>query len=108
MQSLSMDTDDTNQLVKLQVCLRDIEAWMSCNFLLLNSEKNWLLVCPKNQILFLDGITLPFNNTVRNLGVISSAYVELPSFIWTLSLKLETSCLTIMLKNWFIDSSFLG
>ncbi|KAK2880201.1 hypothetical protein Q8A73_022899, partial [Channa argus] len=36
---LSMEPDENNQLIKLQACLQDIKAWMSHNFLLLNSDK---------------------------------------------------------------------
>ena len=35
---LSMRPDEINQVVQLQECLRDIKSWMTCNFLLLNSE----------------------------------------------------------------------
>ena len=59
-------------------CLKDIKSWMSCNFLMLNSEKTEILVLgPKNprdsmstHIATLDGITLASSTTVRNLGVI--------------------------------------
>ena len=34
-----MRTDETNQLTKLQACLKYIKTWMTCNFLLLNSDK---------------------------------------------------------------------
>ncbi|XP_030580839.1 uncharacterized protein LOC115777144, partial [Archocentrus centrarchus] len=75
---LSMKPDDTHQLVKLQECLKDIKAWMTSNFLLLNSDKTEILVLGptnlrnmvSNQILTLDGITLASSNTERNLGVI--------------------------------------
>ena len=51
---------------------------MSCNFLMLNSEKTKIFVLgPKNlrdsmstHIATLDGITLASSTTVRNLGVI--------------------------------------
>ena len=75
---LSIKPDEINQLSKLQTCLMDIKSWMSCNFLMLNSEKNKILVLgPKNlrdsisiDIATLDGITLASSTTVRNLGVI--------------------------------------
>uniref|UniRef100_A0A8P4JV61 Reverse transcriptase domain-containing protein n=1 Tax=Dicentrarchus labrax TaxID=13489 RepID=A0A8P4JV61_DICLA len=75
---LSIKPDEINQLSKLQTCLKDIKSWMSCNFLMLNSEKNKILVLgPKNlrdslskDIVTLDGITLASSTTVRNLGVI--------------------------------------
>ena len=75
---LSMKPDETNQLVKLQACLKDIKAWMTCNFLLLNSDKTEVIVFgPKhlrdslsNHVVSLDGITLASSTTVKNLGVI--------------------------------------
>ena len=73
-----MKPDETNQLVKLQACLKDIKAWMTCNFLLLNSDKTEVIVFgPKhlrdslsNHVVSLDGITLASSTTVKNLGVI--------------------------------------
>uniref|UniRef100_A0A3P8PIB2 Pyrin domain-containing protein n=1 Tax=Astatotilapia calliptera TaxID=8154 RepID=A0A3P8PIB2_ASTCA len=75
---LSMKSDNTHQLVKLQECLKDIKTWMAANFLLLNSDQTEVIVLgPENlrnmvskQILTLDGITLASSNAVRNLGVI--------------------------------------
>ena len=34
-----MNLDETEPLTKLQVCLKDIKAWMSTNLLPLNSDK---------------------------------------------------------------------
>ena len=73
---LSIKPDESNQLSKLQTCLKDIKSWMSCNFLMLNSEKTKIIVLgPKNlrdsmSTATLDGITLASSTTVRNLGVI--------------------------------------
>uniref|UniRef100_A0A8P4KSI9 Reverse transcriptase domain-containing protein n=1 Tax=Dicentrarchus labrax TaxID=13489 RepID=A0A8P4KSI9_DICLA len=75
---LSIKPNEINQLSKLQTCLTDIKSWMTCNFLMLNSEKNEILVLgPKNlrdslskDIVTLDGINLASSTTVRNLGVI--------------------------------------
>ncbi|KAK2873784.1 hypothetical protein Q8A73_024409, partial [Channa argus] len=75
---LSMEPDENNQLIKLQACLQDIKAWMSHNFLLLNSDKTEVIVFgPKNirdmmsnHIVTLDGISLASSTTARNLGVI--------------------------------------
>ena len=73
---LSIKPDESNQSSKLQTCLKDIKSWMSCNFLMLNSEKTEILVLgPKNlrdsmSTATLDGITLASSTTVRNLGVI--------------------------------------
>lgn len=75
---LSIKPDDTNQLVKLQECLKDIKSWMTYNFLMLNSDKTEVIVLGperlRNQlssdIVNLDGITLASSTTVRSLGVI--------------------------------------
>ncbi|XP_051234107.1 galanin receptor type 1b isoform X2 [Dicentrarchus labrax] len=75
---LSIKPNEINQLSKLQTCLKDIKSWMTCNFLMLNSEKTEILVLgPKNlrdslskDIVTLDGINLASSTTVRNLGVI--------------------------------------
>uniref|UniRef100_A0A8D3C548 Reverse transcriptase domain-containing protein n=1 Tax=Scophthalmus maximus TaxID=52904 RepID=A0A8D3C548_SCOMX len=74
---LSIKPDETNQVDKLQDCLKDIKAWMTYNFLLLNSEKTEVIILgPKHlretlsdHIVTLDGITLASSSTVRNLGV---------------------------------------
>uniref|UniRef100_A0A3P8RUL5 Reverse transcriptase domain-containing protein n=1 Tax=Amphiprion percula TaxID=161767 RepID=A0A3P8RUL5_AMPPE len=75
---LSMKPDVTNKLARLQDCLKDIKTWMTYNFLLLNSDKTEVIVFgPKHlrellskHIVTLDGITLTFSTTVRNLGII--------------------------------------
>ena len=41
---LSIKPDETNQLTKLQACLKDIKTWMTCNFLMLNSDKTEVIV----------------------------------------------------------------
>lgn len=72
---LSMKPGETNQLARLQDCLKDIKSWMTCNFLLLNSDKTEVIVFgPKHlrnslskHIVTLDGITLASSTTVRNL-----------------------------------------
>uniref|UniRef100_A0A8D3AUE7 Reverse transcriptase domain-containing protein n=1 Tax=Scophthalmus maximus TaxID=52904 RepID=A0A8D3AUE7_SCOMX len=74
---LSIKPDETNQVDKLLDCLKDIKAWMTYNFLLLNSEKTEVIILgPKHlretlsdHIVTLDGITLASSSTVRNLGV---------------------------------------
>uniref|UniRef100_A0A669FAZ4 Reverse transcriptase domain-containing protein n=1 Tax=Oreochromis niloticus TaxID=8128 RepID=A0A669FAZ4_ORENI len=114
---LSMKPGITDQLVKLQECLKDIKTWMAANFLLLNSDKTEVIVLgPENlrnmvskQILTLDGITLASSNTVKTLesfltrtcpsAHILNKYVRLLSSICATSLKLEISCLRVMLKN---------
>ncbi|XP_028272704.1 uncharacterized protein LOC114443000 [Parambassis ranga] len=75
---LSMKPEETEPLVRLQACLKDIKDWMSSNFLLLNSDKTEVIVFgPKHlrtslsdNTFSLDGITLASSTTVRNLGVI--------------------------------------
>ncbi|XP_037607481.1 uncharacterized protein LOC119477468 [Sebastes umbrosus] len=75
---LSIKPDETNQLTKLQACLKDIKTWMTCNFLMLNSDKTEVIVLGperlrnklSNDIVTLDGIALASSTTVRNLGVI--------------------------------------
>ena len=90
---LSMKPDETNQLTKLQACLKDIKTWMTCNFLLLNSDKTEVIVLgPKhlrntlsNDIATLDGITLASSTTVRNLGVIFDQDLSFNSHIKQIS-----------------------
>ena len=75
---LSIKADESDQLVKLDACLRDIKSWMTVNFLRLNTSKTEVLVLgPKNHrdnlancLLTLDNISLSSNSNVRNLGVI--------------------------------------
>ena len=75
---LSIKPEQSNQLTKLQTCLKDIKTWMTRNFLLLNSDKTEVIIlAPKhlrdtlsNDIAALDDIALASNETVRNLGVI--------------------------------------
>ncbi|TWW77415.1 hypothetical protein D4764_12G0008050 [Takifugu flavidus] len=71
-----MKPEETEQLVKLQTCLKDIKSWMSSNFLLLNSGKTEVMVFgPEplrdrlDHMIALDGISLASSLSVRNLGV---------------------------------------
>uniref|UniRef100_A0A674N6M2 Reverse transcriptase domain-containing protein n=1 Tax=Takifugu rubripes TaxID=31033 RepID=A0A674N6M2_TAKRU len=73
---LSMKPEETEKLVKLQTCLKDIKSWMSSNFLLLNSGKTEVMVFgPEplrdrlDHMITLDGISLTSSLSVRNLGV---------------------------------------
>uniref|UniRef100_A0A8C5DKA4 Reverse transcriptase domain-containing protein n=1 Tax=Gouania willdenowi TaxID=441366 RepID=A0A8C5DKA4_GOUWI len=74
---VSMKPGETNQLSKLEACLKDIRAWMDQNFLLLNSDKTEvILLGPRHlretyaSLTALDGITLAQSTTVINLGVL--------------------------------------
>ncbi|XP_070840477.1 uncharacterized protein, partial [Chaetodon trifascialis] len=75
---LSMKPEETSQLTRLQACLHDIKTWMTCNFLMLNSDKTEVIVVgPKylrkslsDDIAAMDGIALASSTTVKNLGVI--------------------------------------
>uniref|UniRef100_A0A8C3GA23 Reverse transcriptase domain-containing protein n=1 Tax=Cyclopterus lumpus TaxID=8103 RepID=A0A8C3GA23_CYCLU len=67
--------EETNQLAKLQACLKDIKTWMTCNFLMLNSDKTEvILLGPEHlrdqlsgDVVSVDGIALASNTTVKNL-----------------------------------------
>ncbi|XP_042341350.1 uncharacterized protein LOC121942262, partial [Plectropomus leopardus] len=86
---LSMKPDETDQLSRLQTCLKDVKAWMSRNFLMLNSDKTEVIVLgPKhlrssfsNNLISLDGITLASSTTVRNLGVLFDQDLSFASHI---------------------------
>ncbi|XP_061590906.1 uncharacterized protein LOC133456448 [Cololabis saira] len=68
---LSMKPDETEPLVKLQACLRDIKDWMSRNFLLLNSDKTEVIILgPEHLRKGLDGVAMASSATVKNLGVV--------------------------------------
>ena len=84
-----MKPDETNRLVRLQACLKDIKTWMTQNFLLLNSDKTEVVVFGPDQsreklfsyISTLDGISLVSGSTVRNLGVIFDQNLSFDSHI---------------------------
>ena len=68
---LSMKSEESELLAKLQGCLKDIKTWMSSNFLLLNLDKTEVIVFdPKHLRNGLVDFTLASSTTVRNLGVI--------------------------------------
>ena len=75
---LSIKPEESNQLGKIQACLKDIKTWMTCNFLMLNSDKTEvILIGPEHlrdqlsgDVVSVDGIALASNTTVKNLGVI--------------------------------------
>ena len=74
---LSIKANESDQLAKLETCLRDIKSWMTHNFLMLNSNKTEVVIVgPKclrenfpNVLIHLDDIVLNFSSDVRNLGV---------------------------------------
>uniref|UniRef100_A0A674MAK8 Reverse transcriptase domain-containing protein n=1 Tax=Takifugu rubripes TaxID=31033 RepID=A0A674MAK8_TAKRU len=89
---LSMKPEETEQLVKLQTCLKDIKSWMSSNFLLLNSGKTEVMVCGpeplrdrSENIITLDGVSLTSSLSVRNLGVTFDQNLSFNSHIKTIS-----------------------
>jgi len=73
---LSIKPEETNQLTKMQACLKDIKTWMTCNFLMLNSDKTEvILLGPEHlrdqlsgNVISVDGIALASNTTVKNLS----------------------------------------
>ncbi|XP_049893135.1 uncharacterized protein LOC126385454 [Epinephelus moara] len=75
---LSIKSDETDQLTKLQKCLKDIKTLVSSNFLMLNSDKAEVIVLgPKHlrnslseDIVSLDGIALASSTNARDLRVI--------------------------------------
>ncbi|XP_068609656.1 uncharacterized protein, partial [Brachionichthys hirsutus] len=75
---LSVQPDKVDQLVRLQTCLKDINSWMTENFLLLNLNKTEVLVLgPKHLrnvcssvVVELDGVSVSTSTTAKNLGVI--------------------------------------
>ncbi|TWW58968.1 hypothetical protein D4764_06G0004980 [Takifugu flavidus] len=74
---LSMKPEETEQLVTLQTCLKDIKSWMSSNFLLLNPGKTEVMVFgPEplwdrlDHMITLDGCP---NNSLRSLQLIQNA-----------------------------------
>ncbi|TWW55907.1 hypothetical protein D4764_09G0009570 [Takifugu flavidus] len=89
---LSMKPEETEKLVKLQTCLNDIKSWMSSNFLLLNSGKTEVMVFgPESlrdrldRMINLDGISLTFSLSVKNLGVTFDQNISFNSHIKTVS-----------------------
>ncbi|TWW81780.1 hypothetical protein D4764_01G0015950 [Takifugu flavidus] len=80
---LSLKPEETEKLVKLQTCLKDIKSWMSSNFLLLNSGKTEVMVFgPEplrdrlDHMITLDGISLTSSLSVLR-GLVPSYLEEL-------------------------------
>uniref|UniRef100_A0A674NLG0 Reverse transcriptase domain-containing protein n=1 Tax=Takifugu rubripes TaxID=31033 RepID=A0A674NLG0_TAKRU len=91
---LSMKPEETEKLVKLQTCLKDIKSWMSSNFLLLNPGKTEVMVFgPEplrdrlDHMITLDGISLTSSLSVRNLGVTFDQNLSFNSHIKLVSRK---------------------
>jgi len=100
-----------NQLSKIQACLKYIKTWMTCNFLMLNSDKTEVILLGPDHlrdqlsgdVVSVDGIARASNTTVKNLGVIFdrdlsfNSHVKqisrLHSFIYVIFQKSGTSCL---------------
>lgn len=65
-----MKPDDTNKLVKLQACLKDIKTWITSNFLLLNSDKTEVIALrPKYLIKMLSSDNLNMYWTKEQNGI---------------------------------------
>ena len=91
---LSFRPDETNQLEKLKACLKDIKSWMTCNFLLLNSDKTEVILLGSkhlrgtwsDEIVSQDDFTLTTGSTqIRNLGVIFDEDLSFNSHIRQIS-----------------------
>lgn len=90
---VSMKPGETNQLSKLEACLKDIRAWMDQNFLLLNPDKTEVIVLGPQKLRetfskdlnALDGISVAPNTTVRNLGVLFDQDLSFSSHIKQIS-----------------------
>ena len=88
-----MKPDEIVQLPKIEAYLQDVKAWMTYNFLLLNSDTtDVMLVGPKHlrktlssHRPTLDGITLISNTSIKNLGVIINQDLLLDSHIKQIS-----------------------
>lgn len=63
--SLSMEPDQTHQLLELQACPKDIRAWTSRNFLHLNSDKTGLAPYYLNEL-----INPSLNQRAQNKGLL--------------------------------------
>jgi len=64
---LSIKPEESNQLSKIQACLKDLKTWMTCNFLMLNYDKTEvILLGPEHlrdqlsgDVVSVDGIATP-------------------------------------------------
>ena len=70
-----MKPEETNRLVRLRAFLKDIKTWMTQNCLLVNLDRNYIVIFGpehfrqklSSYIVTLDGISLASSSTVRNL-----------------------------------------
>ncbi|TWW69769.1 Immunoglobulin heavy variable 4-39 [Takifugu flavidus] len=87
-----MKKEETEQLVKLQTCHKDMKSWMSSNFRLLNSGKTEVMVFGSeplrdrlDHMITLVGISLTSSLSVRNLGITFDQNLSFNSHIKTVS-----------------------
>ncbi|XP_062859981.1 uncharacterized protein LOC134322037, partial [Trichomycterus rosablanca] len=74
---ISAKPNDTDTISKIEDCVNDIKNWMSCNFLLLNSDKTEVLLVGSkaardklsNLVLNLNTFSVTPSPDVKNLGV---------------------------------------
>lgn len=86
-----MKPDEIVQLPKIEACLQDVKAWMTNNFLFLNSDKTEVMLVGPKQLRYtlsshlpiLDGISSTSNTSIKNLGVIINQDLLLDSHIKT-------------------------
>ncbi len=86
---ISSRPSETHQIEKLTECIVDINNWMISNFLQLNSEKiEVLIIGHKNptcsnleHYLTLDGCSVNYFSSVRNLGVLFDSNLSFESHI---------------------------
>ncbi len=86
---ISSWTGETHQIENFMECIVDIKNWMTNNFILLNTEKTEVLIIgPKKHTsnnlehcLTLDGCSLDFSSSVRNLGVLFDSNLSYESHV---------------------------
>ncbi|MGH0138934.1 UNVERIFIED_CONTAM: hypothetical protein FKN15_035625 [Acipenser sinensis] len=86
---LKFNPGSPSAMVRLSACIQDIEAWMSANFLQLNTSKSeLLLVGSKTQLKNLNIVSLNLGNslllsspTVQSLGVLLDSNLSFDAHI---------------------------
>ncbi len=94
---ISSRPGEIHQIEKLTECIVNIKNWMTSNFLLLNSEKTEVLIIgPKTatcnnleHCLTLDGCSVKYSSSVRNLGVLFDSNLSFDSHISSIC---KTAC----------------